>query len=94
MDNFEELLQAHQHLVGLSRNMRADINATGLLLDALLTSLPTETRATVAAQFELLSERYVASLLATSTDPQDDSLKAMTAALDRMELRLGAVQQL
>jgi hypothetical protein len=90
MEHLDELRAAHDNLVERTRNLRADLSATNLLLDALVMTMPAEASAKLRAQFEQLSERYTAQLLATSTDPQDKTLQSMTRALAHAKARLAA----
>mgnify|MGYP000597290191 CR=1 FL=1 len=84
----DELLAAHQVLVDRCRNMRADMSAQGLLLDALVIAASPASRATIESTVQQLSERYMAMYLARSTDPSDRSIDAVQQALDRLGDRL------
>jgi len=87
--DLEQLAAAHTELVSAFRKMRADLIANGMLIDAMLTTMPPGARAGTATQFARMSEQFLAKQLATSQDPTDRAYEATEQAFARAKQRLG-----
>lgn len=88
MNQLEELRQAHSVLTNALRNLRADLTANRLLNDAMLIAMTANARAALEANFQTLSERWLAGALAHSKDPTDQTVHATQRAIDQIRERL------
>lgn len=83
-----ELLEKHQLLVANARNLRADLMAHSVLVDALLIAMTAKQRAAIAHNVQHLSENMLSNFLAQSQDPTDQALHALQRSMANLQERL------
>lgn len=92
MDDIEDLRRAHDALVDLVRNLRADVTAHRMLNDAMLIAMSGNARQALEHNFAHLSEQWLAGALARSTDPSDRTVHAVQRSVEHIRARLGELR--